>query len=94
MLLKKRLTHHKYYDLSARSSYNLEKPFLWLARRLTNQGDLQFVGQFAKAPKIRTDTALIARHEQELQEAQNVAIGDDGPGLGGKGPLASGQKSL
>merc|ERR1711879_1017655 len=67
----------QYYDLSARSNYNFEKPFLWLARRLTNQGNLQFVGQFAKAPEIQIDTALIAQHEKELQEAQNVAIGDD-----------------
>merc|ERR1712113_1357812 len=50
----------QYYDLSARSNYNFEKPFLWLARRLTNQGNLQFVGQFAKAPEIQIDTALIA----------------------------------
>merc|ERR1711912_77076 len=67
----------QYYDLSARSNYNFEKPFLWLARRLTNQPNLQFVGQYAKAPEIQIDTALIQQHERELQEAQNVAIGDD-----------------
>jgi len=67
----------QYYDLSARSNYNFEKPFLWLARRLTNQGNLQFVSQFAKAPEFQIDTALAAQHERELQEAQNVAIGDD-----------------
>merc|ERR1712224_167959 len=67
----------QYYDLSARSNYNFEKPFLWLARRLTNQPNLQFVGQFAKAPEIQIDNALIQQHEKELQEAQNVAIGDD-----------------
>merc|ERR1712084_124975 len=67
----------QYYDLSARSNYNFEKPFLWLARRLTNQGNLQFVGQFAKAPEIQIDANLIAQHEAELQAAQNVAIGDD-----------------
>lgn len=32
----------QYYDLSARSNYNFEKPFLWLARRLTNQPQLVF----------------------------------------------------
>merc|ERR1712080_711890 len=64
----------QYYDISARSNYNFEKPFLWLARRLTNQGNLQFVGQFAKAPEIQIDPALIAKHEQEFQEAQNVAM--------------------
>ncbi|CAE7760588.1 unnamed protein product, partial [Symbiodinium microadriaticum] len=67
----------QYYDLSARSNYNFEKPFLWLARRLTNQGNLQFVGQFAKAPEIQIDNALIAQHEEELRNAQNVAINDD-----------------
>ena len=74
-----RKSNLQYYDVSARSNYNFEMPFLWLARCLTNQGDLQFVGQFAKAPdpEIQIDTALIAQHEKELQEAQNVAIGDD-----------------
>lgn len=67
----------QYYDLSARSNYNFEKLFLWLARRLTNQPNLQFVGQFAKAPEIQIDTALIAQHEKELNEAQNIAIDDD-----------------
>merc|ERR1711920_574616 len=64
-------------QVKAKSIYNFEKPFLWLARRLTNQGNLQFVGQFAKAPEIQIDANLIAQHERELQEAQNVAIGDD-----------------
>merc|ERR1711990_191487 len=67
----------QYYDLSARSNYNFEKPFLWLARRLANQPSLQFVGQFAKAPEIQIDQNLIAQHERDLAAAQNVAI-DDG----------------
>merc|ERR1719246_264084 len=77
IILFHRKRNLQYYDLSARSNYNFEKPFLWLARRLTNQGNLQFVGQFAKAPEIQIDANLIAQHERELQEAQNVAIGDD-----------------
>merc|ERR1712097_37598 len=67
----------QYYDLSARSNYNFEKPFLWLARRLSNQPRLQFVGAFAKAPEIQIDAALVAKHEQELQEAQSAVIDDD-----------------
>jgi len=63
--------------LSARSNYNFEKPFLWLARRLTNQPNLQFVGQFAKAPEFSIDPALVAQHEQELNAAAQVAIEDD-----------------
>jgi GTP-binding nuclear protein Ran len=40
----KAITFHRkknlqYYDISAKSNYNFEKPFLWLARKLTgNQG--------------------------------------------------------
>uniref|UniRef100_A0A7S4GPT1 GTP-binding nuclear protein n=1 Tax=Oxyrrhis marina TaxID=2969 RepID=A0A7S4GPT1_OXYMA len=67
----------QYYDLSARSNYNFEKPFLWLARRLTNQPALQFVGQFAKAPEIQIDASLIAQNEAELARAAQVAIDDD-----------------
>ncbi len=32
-----------YFDISAKSNYNYEKPFLVLARQLTNHTDLQFV---------------------------------------------------
>lgn len=39
----------QYYDISARSNYNFEKPFLWLARRLTNQASLIFTGEFGVA---------------------------------------------
>eukprot|EP01067_Filipodium_phascolosomae_P002274 Filipodium_phascolosomae@DN2349_c0_g1_i1.p1 len=67
----------QYYDVSARSNYNFEKPFLWLARRLTNKPELKFVGQFAKAPEIQIDSQLVAQHEKELQEAASVAIEDD-----------------
>lgn len=67
----------QYYDLSARSNYNFEKPFLWLARRLSNQPNLIFVGETAKPPEISIDQNLIRQHEQELLDAQNVAIGDD-----------------
>lgn len=32
-----------YYDISAKSCYNHEKPFIQLARKLTGYGDLEFV---------------------------------------------------
>jgi hypothetical protein len=31
-----------YYDISAKSNYNFEKPFLWLARKLTGDSHLVF----------------------------------------------------
>lgn len=44
----KNITFHRkknlqYYDISAKSNYNFEKPFLWLARKLTGKANLTFV---------------------------------------------------
>jgi len=44
----KMITFHRkkslqYYDISAKSNYNFEKPFLWLAKRLGNDATLTFV---------------------------------------------------
>lgn len=41
----KTITFHRkknlqYYDISAKSNYNFEKPFLWLARKLTGNPQL------------------------------------------------------
>ena len=43
----KSITFHRkknlpYYDISAKSNYNFEKPFLWLARKLTGKHDMTF----------------------------------------------------
>jgi len=78
----KQIQFHKkrnlqYYDISARSNWNHEKPFLWLARRLTNQPALVFVGQHAKAPEIFMDPSLAAQNEAELEKAAAAPIEDD-----------------
>jgi GTP-binding nuclear protein Ran len=44
----KMITFHRrhnlqYYDISAKSNYQFEKPFLWIARRLSGDPNLQFV---------------------------------------------------
>jgi GTP-binding nuclear protein Ran len=33
----------QYYDLSAKTNYNFERPFLWLARKITGDSNLSFV---------------------------------------------------
>ena len=38
-----RKNNMQYYDISARSNYNFEKPFLWLARKLAGDSQLEFV---------------------------------------------------
>ncbi|KAK2095851.1 hypothetical protein P7K49_024885 [Saguinus oedipus] len=40
----------QYYHISARSNYNFEKPFLWFARKLTGDPNLEFVAMPALAP--------------------------------------------
>ncbi|GIX77749.1 GTP-binding nuclear protein Ran [Caerostris extrusa] len=40
----------QYYDISAKSNYNFEKPFLWLARKLIGDPNLEFVAMPALAP--------------------------------------------
>lgn len=40
----------QYYDISAKSNYNFEKPFLWLARKLLGDPNLEFVAMPALAP--------------------------------------------
>merc|ERR1739845_291644 len=40
----------QYYDISAKSNYNFEKPFLWLARKLIGDPNLEFVAMPALVP--------------------------------------------
>lgn len=62
-----------------KSNFNFEKPFLYLARKLTGQPNLEFVGDFARAPEIHmpADRARAIEHERQLAEAMNVRIDDD-----------------
>lgn len=78
------ITYHRkhniqYYDLSVKSNFNFEKPFLYLARALTGRPDLNFVGNYAKPPEIQmpADRARAIEHERLLAEARSVTIGDD-----------------
>lgn len=67
----------QYFDVSARTNYNFERPFLWLARRLTDQTNLSFVGEHAKAPEFEFDSNVKAEVERDLLEAVNANIEDD-----------------
>lgn len=67
----------QYYDLSARSNFNFEKPFLWLAKRLAEKTDLKFIDEYAKPPTIQIDQAQIAQLAQEAELANAMPIPDD-----------------
>lgn len=63
----------QYYDISAKSNYNFEKPFLWLARKLIGDPNLEFVAMPALAPpEVQMDPSLAAKYEEELQVSISV----------------------
>jgi GTP-binding nuclear protein Ran len=68
-----------YYDISAKSNYNFEKPFLYLARKLTMDPKLEFAEATALAPpEMVLSAEQIAQQQQELEEAQAMPLPDDG----------------
>mmetsp|Transcript_22294 Transcript_22294/g.62611 ORF Transcript_22294/g.62611 Transcript_22294/m.62611 type:complete len:153 (-) Transcript_22294:179-637(-) len=62
-----------YYDISVRSNYNFEKPFLLLARRLTNNPNLEFVPAPALVPPTFDTTA-------ELEQVASILLPDEDHG--------------
>ena len=68
----------QYYDISAKSNYNFEKPFLWLARKLIGDPNLEFVAMPALVPpEVTMDPAWQAKIEQDVKEAQDTALPED-----------------
>ncbi|KAH9412883.1 RAN, member RAS oncogene family [Dermatophagoides pteronyssinus] len=68
----------QYYDISAKSNYNFEKPFLWLARKLVGDPNLEFVAMPALAPpEVRMDEEWQRKLEDDMLKAQNTALPDD-----------------
>ena len=75
---KKQLSFFQYYDISAKSNYNFEKPFLWLARKLIGDPNLEFVAMPALLPpEVQMDPQWQMKVEQEYNEAQNTALPED-----------------
>ena len=61
--------------MSAKSNYNFQMPFLWLARKLTKTEDLRFVEEpLLSRPEVVISSADRARMESELKEAQDAEL--------------------
>ncbi|CAF1163547.1 unnamed protein product [Rotaria sp. Silwood1] len=79
----KAITFHRknnmqYYDISARSNYNFEKPFLWLARKLAGDANLEFTAMPALMPaEVQMDNETIKKYEAEIHDAAIAALPDD-----------------
>ncbi|PRT53755.1 GTP-binding nuclear protein GSP1/Ran [Wickerhamiella sorbophila] len=79
----KSITFHRkknlqYYDISAKSNYNFEKPFLWLARKLAGNPSLEFVASPALAPpEVQIDADLMNKYQQEMEQAAALPLPDE-----------------
>ncbi|CAI0389559.1 unnamed protein product [Linum tenue] len=79
----KQVTFHRkknlqYYEISAKSNYNFEKPFLYLARKLAGHvyNSLICLVRFLTA-MADANCFLMCRHEAELAQAANQPLPDD-----------------
>ncbi|KAM0720214.1 hypothetical protein Q7P37_004350 [Cladosporium fusiforme] len=79
----KTITFHRkknlqYYDISAKSNYNFEKPFLWLARKLVGNATLEFVAAPALAPpEVQVDQAAMEAYQKEMETAAQMPLPDE-----------------
>ena len=79
----KQITFHRkknlqYYDISAKSNYQFEKPFVWLLRRLTNDPNLMLVEAPVLAPvEIAFDAEQQRAIELETQQAAEMALPEE-----------------
>lgn len=68
----------QYYDISAKSNYNFEKPFLFLARKLTGDATLEFIAMPALQPaEVVMDPEHLARLEADMREAETAPLPED-----------------
>ncbi|KAJ7248103.1 GTP-binding nuclear protein GSP1/Ran [Mycena rebaudengoi] len=68
----------QYIEISAKSNYNFEKPFLWLGRKLVGQANLEFTAAIACVPPDSViDPELMARYNEELKKALELPLPEE-----------------
>jgi GTP-binding nuclear protein Ran len=68
----------QYYDISAKSNYNFEKPFLWITRKITGKNNVRFVAEIALAPReVQVDKRQMIEFEKQLAMADNAPLPDE-----------------
>jgi GTP-binding nuclear protein Ran len=79
----KMITYHRkknlqYYDISAKSNYNYEKPFLYIARKLLGDNNLKFDKEpELKIKEIKIDEDLFEEYKKEFEKCSKVILDDD-----------------
>jgi GTP-binding nuclear protein Ran len=70
-------TNTEYLDISAKSNYNFEKPFLKLARSLTGKNDLQFIEFESILPPIVDFSEIDNLMEEDFEEEEELDTNDE-----------------
>lgn len=79
----RQITFHRkrnlqYFDISAKSNYQYEKPFLWILRTLSGDPNLSLVEALALQPsEIVMDPHQIQQLATEWNEANNMPLPDE-----------------
>jgi len=79
----KQITFHRkknlqYYDISAKSNYQFEKPFVWILRKISGDQNLTLVEAPLLQPEEATvSTELQIQMEKDLEDAANQELPDD-----------------
>lgn len=79
----RQITFHRkrglqYYDVSAKSNYQYEKPFLWILRTLTGDPNLALVEALALKPiEVHMDEKQMEALSEEWRHAQMMPLPDD-----------------
>ncbi len=74
----KQITFHRkrnlqYYDVSAKSNYQFEKPFIWILRRLSGDKELTLVEEVPmEVSETHIHPEMIKEMENELEEAMKA----------------------
>eukprot|EP01133_Synstelium_polycarpum_P003657 gene3657-4203_t len=66
-----------YYDVSAKSNYNFEKPFVWLASKLSGKPIALVQPPNLRPAEVSIDQVQMAAYEDEVRKAAAVAIPTD-----------------
>jgi len=69
----------QYFELSAKSNFNIEKPFLYLIRRLARDDSVVLVEAYAPLPppEVHVDPVAFAEREEEIIKALSCPLPDD-----------------
>ncbi len=79
----KQITFHRkknlhYIEISAKSNYNFEKPFLWIAKKLVGNNDLTFVEEPGMMPpEAQIDERQMVQNQRDLEEVAQIPLPDD-----------------